>query len=494
MPRPAEVSVRPRNCPNRHQSCPIERTFGLGTRVGGGDAGAWPPADRPPAPASSPTDHETEAEIGMDAPEFDHLEHPKRAPVVAHPANEFEAESSSSSLSGLINQPIRPVSKVGAREPTGEGRSPGLSGALSGGDGATRAGLIAQLQRSVGNHGVEGVVQSLGPARVRPARPNASAATPWVPTIQRKIQWGTGSSFVEFQASSSITDQSRLDNTSVADLMAGNAPSATVTIKFAEAGGVSTFSTKPGATGRVRLAVFTNWLRANRYIDTAALNESGDNRYSAAFDYTVDDKGIIHFSQPTPEQTGAGGGATVTMSPTTSDGMLKGFVQITAAVSTGDTVTHGLSAAPAGFGPSSSITYTSADLVVRTWKVNVNVVKDVKPYQMEPDPKFMVNSAAIADERALVTWFKSLPTEVQAAVRSGARKMTIDGFASTTAGDKHNSRLSYDRAMTAKKILEIYTGEAAKIVISGRGRYDATAVGETESERRVEIRVLPPDG
>ncbi|WP_120285329.1 OmpA family protein [Rhodococcus rhodochrous] len=430
----------------------------------------------------------------MTATEFDHL-NPKRTPV-ARPANEFEAENSSSPLSGLFNQPVRLASEIGAREPAGEVRSHGISGALSRGDGATRARLIAQLQLSVGNHGAQGVVQGLGPGRMRSAsQPNAPAATaPWRPTIQRKIQWGTGSSFVEFQASASITDLSRLDNTSVADLLAGNAPSATVPIKFAETGGESTIDTKPGATGRVKLTAFTNWLRANKYIDTAALNESGDNRYSAAFDYTVDDKGNIHFSQPTPEQTGAGEGATVTVSPTSSDGMLKGFVQITAAVSTGDTVTHGLSAAPAGFGPSSSITYTSADLVVRTWKVNFNVVKDVKPYQMEPDPKFKVNSAEIADERALVSWFKGLPTEVQAAVRSGARKMTIDGFASTTAGDKHNSKLSYDRAMTAKKILEIYTGEGARIVISGRGRYDATAVGETESERRVEIRILPPDG
>ena len=430
----------------------------------------------------------------MDATEIDHLEQSNRIPL-ARPGNEFEAQSCSRPVSGYLDQPVWPASDVGALGPAGEVRSPGLGGVLSRGDEATRAGFIAQLQRSVGNHGVQSVVQGPGPARLLPAqRPHAPEAGPLRPTIQRKIQWGAGSSFVEFLPSSSITDQSRLDNTSVADLMAGNAPSATVLIKFAESGGESSFLTKPNATGRVQLSVFTSWMRANKYIDTAALNDSGDNRFSATLDFTVDDKGNIHFSQSTPEQTGAGEGATVTVSPTSSDGMLKGFVQMTAAVSTGDTVTHGLGAAPAGFGPSSSMTFTSSDVVVRTWKVNFSVVKDVKSYQMEPDPVFRVNSAEIADERALVTWFKGLSTEVQAAVRSGSRKVTIDGFASTTAGDKHNSKLSYDRAATAKKILEIYTGEAARIVISGRGRYDATTVGETASERRVEIRVLPPEG
>jgi outer membrane protein OmpA-like peptidoglycan-associated protein len=96
-----------------------------------------------------------------------------------------------------------------------------------------------------------------------------------------------------------------------------------------------------------------------------------------------------------------------------------------------------------------------------------------------------------ADEDKIVKWFQALPSATRGKISAGTLPISIEGYASTTAGKPFNRELSRRRALKVQRILQDIAGSAAQFRVNAFGEYQAATADRVESptERRVRITV-----
>jgi hypothetical protein len=96
-----------------------------------------------------------------------------------------------------------------------------------------------------------------------------------------------------------------------------------------------------------------------------------------------------------------------------------------------------------------------------------------------------------ADEDKIVKWYQALPSTTRGKIAAGTLPISIEGYASTTAGKPYNRELSRRRALKVQRILQDIVGSAAQFRINAFGEYQASTPDKVENptERRVRISV-----
>jgi outer membrane protein OmpA-like peptidoglycan-associated protein len=96
-----------------------------------------------------------------------------------------------------------------------------------------------------------------------------------------------------------------------------------------------------------------------------------------------------------------------------------------------------------------------------------------------------------ADEARIVKWFQMLPATTRGKISAGTLPISIEGYASTTAGGAFNRELSHRRAVRVQRILQDIAGSSAQFRVNAYGKYQAGTADKVENanERRVRISV-----
>jgi outer membrane protein OmpA-like peptidoglycan-associated protein len=173
----------------------------------------------------------------------------------------------------------------------------------------------------------------------------------------------------------------------------------------------------------------------------------------------------------------------VTMSHATTATFSAGFLGTGGSVGQTEQVTHDLSA-----GSQDQTQVSVADSFSMSFTANLVLPK---PEEVQTTAKlevlFAVNSDSTAggEEEKITQWYQGLDKKIRASIESGKTRIALLGKASATGSFDHNRKLAERRVSHVKDILSDLAGSDAKIHTQAVGRSQPHHPGEDPEERVV---------